>query len=184
MADWHELISQPRYRVKSEKNVPVMMRDGVKLCADIYYPDASGMFPALLAVSPYGKELQVLPAPVRPYDFYHGAGGVEAGNTEFWVSRGYAHVIVDTRGSGDSEGSYCFYGQKEHEDGYDLVEWIANQPWCNGNVGMIEISYFPIMQYQNYPDSPSPGELDSPFGVEELREKPQGRAPSGGQKWP
>jgi putative CocE/NonD family hydrolase len=131
-----------------------MMRDGVKLCADIYYPDASGMFPALLAVSPYGKELQMLPDPVRPYDFYHGAGGVEAGKTEFWVSRGYAHVIVDTRGSGHSEGSYCFYGKKEHEDGYDLVEWIAKQPWCNGNVGMIGMSYFAVMQYHTAAQNP------------------------------
>jgi predicted acyl esterase len=147
MKDWHELVSQPKYRVKSEKNVYVPMRDGVRLCIDIYYPDAQGKFPALIAVSPYGKELQTLADPARPYSVFHGAGGVEAGKTEFWVSRGYAHVIADTRGSGYSEGNYCFYGKKEHEDGYDLVEWIAKQPWCNGNVGMIGMSYFAIIQY-------------------------------------
>jgi len=145
--DWRKLVSQPKDRIRSEKNVYVRMRDGVRLCVDIYYPDGQGKFPALLAVSPYGKELQGLPDPLRPYDIHHGAGGVEAGKTEFWVSRGYAHVVADTRGSGYSEGEYCFYGKKEQEDGYDLVEWIAKQPWCNGNVGMIGMSYFAIMQY-------------------------------------
>lgn len=152
--DWPERVSQPRYGVRSQKNVYITMRDGVKLCVDIYYPDAPGNYPALLAVAPYGKELQALPAPVRPYDFHHEAGGVEAGNTQFWVSRGYVHVIADTRGSGSSEGSYCFYGPKESEDGYDLVEWIAAQPWCNGQVGMIGMSYFAVMQYHTAAQNP------------------------------
>jgi uncharacterized protein len=151
---WRERVSQPRYGVKSQKNIFVTMRDGVRLCVDVYYPDGPGKFPALLAVSPYGKELQALPGPPRPYDFYHGAGGVEAGKTEFWVSRGYAHVIADTRGSAGSEGSYCFYGTRESEDGYDLVEWIAQQPWCDGNVGMIGMSYFAVMQYHTAAQNP------------------------------
>jgi uncharacterized protein len=154
MEDWKGRVSQPKYRVKSEKNVYVSMRDGVRLCVDIYYPDAPGKFPALLAASPYGKELQELPDPVRPYDFFHGAGGVEAGKTEFWVSRGYVHLIADTRGSGASEGNYSFYGKKESEDGYDLVEWIAKQPWCDGNVGMIGMSYFALMQYHTAAQNP------------------------------
>ena len=147
MRDWHELVSKPCYSIKSEKNVRVTMRDGVKLRVDIYYPDAPGKFPTLLAISPYGKELQALPAPVRPYSPFHGGESIEAGKTEFWVSRGYVHVIADTRGSGYSEGEYCFYGRQEHEDGYDLVEWIALQPWSDGNVGMIGMSAFAIIQY-------------------------------------
>lgn len=123
------------------------MRDGRRLCVDIYHPDASGKFPALLAISPYGKDLQSLPDPVRPYSPFHGGEALEAGRTAFWVPRGYAHVIADTRGSGYSEGEYCGYGLKEHEDGYDLIEWIADQPWCDGNVGMLGMSSFAISQY-------------------------------------
>jgi putative CocE/NonD family hydrolase len=63
------------------------------------------------------------------------------------VSRGYVHVIADSRGTGYSEGKYDICQIKEQEDGYDLVEWIAQQPWCNGNVGMLGISYFAFIQY-------------------------------------
>ncbi|MFC2014333.1 CocE/NonD family hydrolase, partial [Chloroflexota bacterium] len=72
---------------------------------------------------------------------------IEAGNTEFFVSRGYVHVIADVRGTGYSEGEYVTFSREEQEDGYDLVEWIAGQPWCNGNVGMLGMSYFAIIQY-------------------------------------
>ena len=57
-ADWHELISQPKYAIKEEKNVYVAMRDGIHLAVDIYRPDAREKFPALLAISPYGKDIQ------------------------------------------------------------------------------------------------------------------------------
>ena len=64
-------------------------------------------------------------------------GPAEAGDTKFFVSRGYVHVIGNPRGIGKSEagGSRAF-------DGYDLIEWIAAQPWCDGNVGMVGISGF------------------------------------------
>jgi len=137
--------SKPMYRVKTEANIYVKMRDGVRLACDIYRPDAEGKFPALLAMGPYGKEGQVLNIPPKPFsgDYAH----IEAGNTEFFVSRGYVHVIADVRGSGHSEGKYDICSTKEQEDGYDLVEWIAQQPWCNGNVGMVGVSYYAFIQY-------------------------------------
>lgn len=58
--DWHELISQPEYGIAKEKDIFAPLRDGVKLAVDVYRPDAAGKFPALLAISPYGKELQEL----------------------------------------------------------------------------------------------------------------------------
>jgi len=145
--DWKKKISKVRFRVKEEKNIFVPMRDGIRLAGDIYRPDADGKFPALLAVSPYGKEVQKFPSPRGPISPIRGNGGQEAGDTAFFVSRGYVHVICDSRGSGDSEGEYPYYGPQEHRDGYDLIEWIAAQPWCDGNVGMLGMSYFGVIQF-------------------------------------
>jgi putative CocE/NonD family hydrolase len=137
--NWKGKLSRPQYHIKEEKNIFVTMRDGLKLAADIYRPDAKGKFPALLSMSPYGKDVQKLKSPVGPLDPVRGNGGQEAGDTEYFVTRGYNHIIVDVRGSGNSEGEYQNSGLKEQEDGYDLVEWIANQSWCDGNVGMLGI---------------------------------------------
>lgn len=135
--------SQPVYGIKKEKNVYVPMRDGVRLAVDIYRPDAKGKFPALLALSPYGKELQAPPIMPVPAGTPLMCGGAEAGDTEFLVSRGYVHVIGDVRGTCKSEGEWRgWVSKQEAEDGHDLIEWIAQQPWCDGNVGMLGISYF------------------------------------------
>ena len=140
--------SKPIYGVRTEKDVSITMRDRIRLAADVYRPDAKGKFPALLAYGPYGKELQTLvltfPPQARPSPLWDGC--IEAGDTNFIVPRGYAHVIVDTRGTGKSEGEcsgiYGIGGGYEGRDCYDLVEWIAAQPWCDGNVGMVGISYY------------------------------------------
>lgn len=133
-------------KIITEKDVYVPMRDGVRLCVDIFRPDKEGKFPVLLAYSAYGKntQRQLLPQPV-PSPL--GDACIEAGMTDYIVSRGYVHVIADSRGTGQSEGEYLsMYSKQEAEDGYDLVEWIAKQPWCDGNVGMIGISYFGTIQ--------------------------------------
>lgn len=148
-ADWHESVSQPEYKVKELKDVSIKARDRTPLAADVYYPDADGKFPVLLSYSCYSKDMQKLPVDPYPLTNRMGNGGLEAGNTEYFVSRGYVHVIVDPRGIGLSEagGGYRFFTRKEQEDGYDIVEWIAEQPWCNGNVGMLGMSYFAMIQY-------------------------------------
>jgi len=134
------------YEMKIEKNVYVPMRDGVKLCVDIFRPNTDKKLPVLLAISSYGKNIQrqYLPQPV-PSPF--GDACIEAGMTDWIVERGYVHVIADSRGIGDSEGTYySMYSEQESLDGYDLVEWIAKQPWCDGQVGMIGISYYGTIQ--------------------------------------
>jgi uncharacterized protein len=144
--------SQPIYQVKLEKDVYVPVRGGVKLAVDIFRPDANGRFPALLAYGQYGKELEEIgltfPPQARPSPLWDGA--IEAGDTNYIVSRGYAHVVADARGTGKSEGEcYGFLGTGgdwEGKDCYDLVEWIAAQPWCDGNVGMVGISYLGSVQ--------------------------------------
>jgi hypothetical protein len=148
-ADWHELVSQPRYKMKKwEKDLRIKARDGTMLYADVCRPDAPGKFPALLSISPYGKDMQHLPAPIgKVSDYTRGTGGHESGVTEYFVPRGYVHVHADYRGISKSGGSYVHFGLKQQEDGYDIVEWIARQPWCDGNVGMLGMSYFATNQY-------------------------------------
>lgn len=133
---------EPQYRdMIAEKDVLVPMRDGVKLAIDVYRPKSDERFPALLAFAIYNKDLQGPDAaealPPQPSWAPMWAGLLEAGDTKFFVSRGYVHVIGSPRGIGKSEG-----GGSREWDCYDLIEWIAQQPWCDGNVGMVGISGF------------------------------------------
>jgi predicted acyl esterase len=131
-------LSRPEHAIATELDVAVTMRDGIELLADVFRPDgASGPVPALVAASCYPRAIQNLGVPL---------GFVEAGATDFWVPRGYAHVIANVRGTGGSGGTYGLLDQVEREDMHDLVEWVAAQPWCDGRVGMIGISYFAITQ--------------------------------------
>jgi len=141
---WRELISQPQFGIKTEKDIFIPVRDGTRLCVNIYRPDAGGRFPALLAVGGYGKELQEVLIPPQPLQKSAvWDGNIEAGDTPDIVPRGYVHIIADARGTGKSEGEYPgMWSSQEGRDGHDLVEWIARQPWCDGNVGMVGISGF------------------------------------------
>jgi predicted acyl esterase len=125
--------SQPRYASLSDYEAVIPMRDGVRLAADVIRPHAGGLrFPALVTTSVYTRQLQ---------RSVIALGQNEAGISEFWVPRGYAHVIVDVRGCNDSEGEYDLFGAQEQQDLYDIIEWVAAQPWCDGNVGMSGVSY-------------------------------------------
>lgn len=132
-------LSEPEHRIRHDNNVGVPMRDGVSLMADVHRPEAEGRFPVLIAASAYPRQIQDLGAPM---------GFIEAGSTPFWVSRGYVHVIANVRGTGDSGGTYGLLDAQERRDMFDLVEWAAEQPWCDGNVGMIGISYFAMTQLE------------------------------------
>lgn len=139
-----------------DRDVMVPMRDGVRICADVYRPDAEGRFPALLAYAPHNKDLQTPDACERapaigaqPAWSPWWMGAQEAGDTRFFVSRGYAHVVANPRGVGKSEDGGVilspWFGAEL--DVYDLIEWIAEQPWCDGNIGMIGISAFGGSQF-------------------------------------
>lgn len=102
-------------------------RDGTKLSADLIRPDAEGRFPAIVMYQPYRKD-----------DV--GRGGI--GEHYYFAERGFVSVRLDARGTGTSEGTNTDeYLPQEQEAGYDAVEWLAQQPWSNGNVGMYGISY-------------------------------------------
>ncbi|WP_067664799.1 CocE/NonD family hydrolase [Nocardia miyunensis] len=139
-----------RIAVRTDLEVP--MRDGVTLAADAYSDVDDTPRPALVALSPYGKDLQALaltmPPQRRPSPMWDGC--IEAGDITRVVAEGYVHVIGDLRGSGGSGGemigNYNAGGVPLGQDAYDFIEWVAEQPWCDGNVGMIGISYFGSMQ--------------------------------------
>ncbi|CAN5519838.1 CocE/NonD family hydrolase [soil metagenome] len=138
-------LSRPAFAITTDNNARAVMRDGVTLLADVHRPAADGKYPALIAASPYPRQMQDLGAP---------AGFIEAGATDFWVSRGYVHVIANVRGTGGSGGTFGFFDPQERRDMYDLVEWAAAQPWCDGNVGMIGISYFAMTQLEAAVEAP------------------------------
>jgi putative CocE/NonD family hydrolase len=138
-------LSTPDYTITTENDITVPMRDGITLMADVHRPDAPGRFPVIIAASPYPRQIQNLGAPV---------GFVEAGVSDFWVPRGYVHLIANTRGTSGSEGIFGFFDEQERHDMYDLVEWAAAQPWSDGNVGMLGISYFGMTQLEAAVEQP------------------------------
>ena len=138
-------LSEPRYRMITDDDVEILVRDGSRLFADVHRPDDQGRFPALIAASPYPRQIQNLGAPM---------GFVEAGASDFFVPRGYAHVIVNLRSTGGSDPTFGFFDGQERRDLHDLVEWAAAQPWCDGTVGMIGISYFAMAQLEAAVEKP------------------------------
>ena len=126
-------LSQPTHAMAQDDDVAIPMRDGITLLADVHRPAEPGRYPVLVAASPYPRQIQNLGAP---------AGFIEAGASDFFVPRGYVHVIANCRGTSGSGGTFGFFDGQERRDMYDLVEWAAQQPWSNSNVGMIGISYF------------------------------------------
>lgn len=109
-----------------EKDVAIPMRDGVRLYANIYRPQAEGPLPVIVIRLPYGKD---------EYYCYMPAIG------KFWARKGYVAVIQDVRGKFASEGTFEPFVH-EIADGYDTVEWAAHQPWSDGNVGVMGESYY------------------------------------------
>jgi uncharacterized protein len=129
-----------------QRDTRVAMRDGVHLSVDVYRPDTATKLPALLAFAIYNKDLQGpdIAEALTPQPAWSAVwtGWLEAGDTRFLTSRGYVHVIGAPRAIGKSEGG----GSREF-DSYDLIEWIARQPWCDGKVGMVGISGFGAEQF-------------------------------------
>ncbi|OGA00037.1 MAG: hypothetical protein A3H35_14900 [Betaproteobacteria bacterium RIFCSPLOWO2_02_FULL_62_17] len=138
-----------------ERDVAVPMRDGIRILVDIYRPDqAKQLQPALIAWAPYGKH-----SPRGTYARFHNNGGVkqewvsrhaafEAPDPLYWSRHGYAVINVDPRGTWNSEGKATFWSSDEAKDYYDLIEWVAAQPWSNGKVGCSGVSYLAILQWQ------------------------------------
>lgn len=129
------------YDVGIRHNVPIRMSDGVTLRADVHYPvdprtgqAAEGPFPTLMTITPYGKKA---PPP---------ADKLGAGAIHYLVKRGYIEALVDVRGTGASGGEFEMLGERQVQDGRELVEWAAGLDNASGAVGMFGTSYLAINQ--------------------------------------
>ena len=116
--------------VRTIENLFIPMSDGTRLAARVWLPDEDppSPVPAILEYLPYRKR-----------DFTRSR---DARNHPWFAAHGYASVRVDMRGSGDSDGVLTDeYEPVEQEDAVEVIAWLRDQPWCDGNVGMMGISW-------------------------------------------
>lgn len=131
MGDTHHVDLESALTVMS--GVSATMRDGTVLVSDLFLPAGPGPFPTVLIRTAYGR---------------HSLTHMEPGWSvdPMAVARaGYAVVVQDGRGTGDSEGHFVEF-MDEANDGEDTINWVAAQPWSNGAVGMAGVSYLGITQ--------------------------------------
>ena len=114
--------------VDISENVPIEMRDGINLMADVYLPPGRGPFPVILTRIPYGTKSE--------YVFQPAVG-------HFFAENGFAYVSQNVRGRFGSEGKFSAYiNDQEIPDAYDTIDWIVSQEWSNGIVGVMGESYY------------------------------------------
>ena len=146
--------SERKYGVLADRDVKITLSDGVKLSCDIWRPDGKGKFPAVLGFHCYhsaGQTGPIKPAAISTAQWRHPGqertnASLEAGDPMFFARRGYAHAVCNARGTGTSEGKWDLSGPQEVKDVYEVIEWLAAQPWCDGNVAMFGVSYFAWIQ--------------------------------------
>jgi hypothetical protein len=126
-----EKQSSPDYDVLHQAQVPVPMRDGVQLAAEIYRPDVPGRFPSLMLLR-----------------YFRGKHQNDRG--QFFAARGYAVALVDCRGRYESQGTWTPY-VNDPQDGYDAQSWLAEQPWSDGKIGTFGLSYNAFTSYMAAP---------------------------------
>jgi predicted acyl esterase len=154
--------------IKFEKDVPVTMRDGLKLSANVYRPEKPGRYPVIMAFTGFGKDgfwaekhfgWQVAYEPGSPT--VTGSITFEANDPTFWVPHEYVLIIVDPRGFGRSPGQMrtadldgavgehgIMYEGRWARDMYDAIEWAGTQEWSNGNVGLSGVSILAFSQWR------------------------------------
>jgi uncharacterized protein len=126
--------------VLPKQTLSMYTRDGIRLDADVYYPDAEGTFPVLLMRQPYGRAI---------------ASTVVYAHPIWYAAQGYIVVIQDVRGRGTSEGEFKLF-ESETEDGFEAVNWAANLPRSSGKVGMYGFSYQGMTQLYAAVNRPEP----------------------------
>ena len=144
-----------------EKDVTIPLMDGHMLCCNVFRPDSDGTFPPIVVFTPYGKDSDVAVDFKRYWDFVlrdhpevvrEGSTGKyltwEVPDPERWVPAGYAMIVVDARGTGKSPGFYEMMAPLQTRDYYDAIEWAGTQPWSNGKVGLLGVSYLAVKQWQ------------------------------------
>jgi predicted acyl esterase len=152
--------TEVRDGMRIDWHVPIPMDDGIVLDADVYRPMPAGRYPVILSHGLYAKGLsyqegyamqwqkmvadhpEILEGSTNKYQAW------EVTDPERWVPHGYVIVRVDSRGSGWSPGFMDPLCAREDDDLYQCIEWAGMQPWSNGKVGMLGISYYAINQWR------------------------------------
>jgi predicted acyl esterase len=139
-------VTPPKHGLVLEKDVEIPMRDGARLKADVFRPRGADKYPVIINIGPYQKDKHWVPPgdleeKDNPYMNW------EAVNPLWWIPRGYIAVRVDGRGSGKSPGQTDPFSLHEARDFYDAIEWAARQPWSNGKIGTLGISYYAMTQW-------------------------------------
>nr|WP_245802166.1 CocE/NonD family hydrolase [Corynebacterium pacaense] len=152
--------------VHKDADIPVRMRDGVTLRLNLFRPadheGPQGPLPVILSAHPYGKD--AVPKKTRfgrwslnpQYRIMNQSEPVrisdqtswEAPDPVWWVQQGYAVINLDTRGGGHSEGRGDLFSDQEADDIAQVIAWAAAQPWSNGKIAMLGVSYLAISQYK------------------------------------
>jgi hypothetical protein len=140
--------------VRVDRNLSVTLRDGVRIYLDLYRPPGpvgDSDLPVLLAWGPYGKHGRsnrvFWPHSGVDPEWLSPLTGFEAPDPVFWTRAGFAVACADPRGAWLSEGDYHHNGVIEAEDCRDTIDWLADQAWSNGRVGMTGVSYLAAIQY-------------------------------------
>lgn len=139
---------------------PIQIDDGIVLRADVYRPIEDGQYPVILTYGVYGKGIayqdgyphqwdkmvedypEILEGSTNKYQNW------EVTDPERWIPDGYVCIRVDSRGAGWSPGIMSVNSPREIEDIYQCIEWAGIQPWSNGKVGMLGISYYARNQWR------------------------------------
>ncbi len=122
------MLSKKKYKTEFKRNFLIPVRDGVELAADLYLPVTTEKVPTIIMYYPYRKDDSLSPD--------------VGARLRYFGERGYAGVLLDARGTGSSGGStYFMNSAQEQQDGYDAIEYIADQNWCDGNIGITGVSY-------------------------------------------
>ena len=143
-----------------EQDVAVPMRDGTVTYADIYRPAGQKNLPCLISWSPYGKRAGTdtpeieWQTPGVPEGSHSNNAKFEGPDPNYWCHKGYAICNYDPRGIGNSEGDIYLWSSQEGRDGYDLIEWLAEQDWCSGRISMMGNSALAMCQWRIAAEQP------------------------------
>ena len=139
------MIRRMFQRLLVEKDVPIQVRDGGTVLANVFRPADDGQYPVILTLGPYPKDIhfsQWNPAAWERMTVQNEHMHWETVDPEWWVPQGYAVVRCDTRGTGKSPGRARMLSRAEAEDFHDCVEWAGTQSFSNGKVAVMGVSYF------------------------------------------
>ena len=152
LSPFNQRTYYPEDGIVCDQDVAVTMRDGVTIYADIFRPVGQTNIPAILSWSFYGKrpydaqsEWKIMGVPPQTVS---DMAKFESADPGYWCRHGYAVANVDPRGIGHSEGDFIQFGTQDGRDGYDFIEWIAAQDWCNGKVGLAGNSCVAMTQWR------------------------------------